>query len=1340
MGENKQLQPLKTAFSCLLIFLLAFQVSLPPLFADLTSDPTHPLVPTKNPGTPDNGAASGSFEEPSASFLGGSALSTASEPTLGGKTILPLSPAQQPPVTKLPLTSEGIRPEWQSTVSYDPNNSDYSNLQMLQLSPSFLQVNFNLYNTTSQGKVYLDYDNPETAGKETANFLTAFPDGIVLGLDNGGKTATTQVYLLLIDDQGVEESVLLDGITANYQRWRINAGDFLNVNFSKIREVAFVFCGRQVDGRLNMDWGDAAYTPQIYSRPDNPQNYTPLPALTGGGLPVFKEYVSFDPANKDWSDAHLDAYSKDFMQLNFHLYNTDSIAGAYALYDDPATQAVESFNFNPAFPSGIVFGLDNGGFGNIQEAFFSLLDASGHEDIVKLSGITSERQYFKLTSDLFEEIDLAHIVGLAFNVEGRYSGGGRLNIQLGNFTTPSNLYGTVWDETKVTQLPVTAKLTEFGGDFNSQNPTGQIALTHLGSGEFEYQYTLWNGAGAYTTVDLTAPNNADFALPGTLVLAARGTDGGLTKVQITDNAGHTATFTLNLKAFYQNFSLALEGLHMPPFFDRNHITRIRFLQDRNVSTPVAYSDLIKVRLKGVEYSTDYISPDLAAMKAEIISKGLDYFAVGQGIDPVTHFPYDRSKTDGTVDPTHKITQPTLTGFYLQMLGDFVRGKLAWNGQTVSNALTEIDTVLGSLLDLQTQYGWNGLVPWIDQGQPYDNVGIGDNANLTQSLAVMIGALEMADLTPAQRTLAQAIANKAETFMTNQQAGYTAAVDKTFGLFPSKILRSNGNGVGFIDRLMTEFRGAIAFLLVRYPTLPHSVWDNLTYTLDGDYKTQNGTSVLNMQSYEGGAFQYFWPLLRNNERDYVGFRNALFNYFVTQTDFAAANHIPGFLSASDMPDNFYQGLQGIPQIAETQDPLLLDLGSTYALASGFAVNQYTTLEWLSAIQKQIPKLFGKFGFVDSGRSGTDANKFYLGIDIASTILGLTNAGPEAFETYLRNRGQEATYNTLYDQRGRFGLAYTYEPAARPPEFPDASYNVFNNVQVDGTLGSMTYIPTTVAGSRFYYTSFGTAFDGRFWEFKNTYAAAANQLEIMYSVKNSPKKLKIEIKDDSVPDKLLYETTVTVADDNVSYQKILINLPNDTIMNSVKKLFILPDQSTGDTSGDFTIHAINFKHYPSAQNLTPVAGGKPSGETTLDQPFVTEVISSNLNNHSEVIAPKTYRLYYDVSQGAGNFSALSFKSDDDNDGVGLFDFSQKNRIVFGLNSDKLNTVKIELDDSDGTRAVVYATKIDVARNYYELLTASLPPSFNKQKVKRISFVIDTNLAGAGNLLGSFDIELL
>ena len=103
------------------------------------------------------------------------------------------SDATNPANTLLPLTSMGARVE-----PFAFAGQDGSTASLNVLSTTFAQFNMNLVNQNSFGGVFLSYDDPSTNDNnnnttsdiETFNLTTAFPNGIVLQLDNGDTDVT----------------------------------------------------------------------------------------------------------------------------------------------------------------------------------------------------------------------------------------------------------------------------------------------------------------------------------------------------------------------------------------------------------------------------------------------------------------------------------------------------------------------------------------------------------------------------------------------------------------------------------------------------------------------------------------------------------------------------------------------------------------------------------------------------------------------------------------------------------------------------------------------------------------------------------------------------------------------------------------------------------------------------------------------------------------------------------------------------------------------------------------------------------------------------------------------
>src|SRR3989338_6576107 len=123
-----------------------------------------------------------------------------------------------------------------------------------------------------------------------------------------------------------------------------------------------------------------------------------------------------------------------------------------------------------------------------------------------------------------------------------------------------------------------------------------------------------------------------------------------------------------------------------------------------------------------------------------------------------------------------------------MLGDAVLGNVNMN-LTVDQLLTESDALMSSLLNVQATYGRDGLIPWLDLEPVVDPakwIGLGDNAALAQSLAVMVGSLQGATLTAAQQAVRTQIIAKINTFLDNQAPGYLSFVDPQLGIFRNSL--------------------------------------------------------------------------------------------------------------------------------------------------------------------------------------------------------------------------------------------------------------------------------------------------------------------------------------------------------------------------------------------------------------------------------------------------------------------------------------------------------------------------------------------------------------------------
>lgn len=1112
-----------------------------------------------------------------------------------------------PPLTLLPLDSLGQRPAIQFTSSplASDGSKDWSDGSAVMNAPDDFIVSQDLYNKTSWGRAYWSYDNAFTAQKETINLNTAFPGGMVFDVDSSNVTG---LYFEVKDADGNSDRVLLSGITNQLQRYQIAASLFDDVDLTRIVEMGFVLEGRNPGKSYHVGWGNFDYSAPVGPAASGTA-LTPLPATSTGKKPLIAAPVSSvnTDGSRDWSDAFLNPLSGNSALVTFNQYNKTSWSRTEVRYDDPATPEQESLDLNTAFPSGIAFALTDNSTG-VPEMFFEVTDANGIKESVKLTGVSGIRNVYKIPLDLFSQADLSKIISMGIVVRGKHVGQS-LTLDWGGFAQAGEITGSEYSESALTVLNNNASLTAAGGNLDSTLPSASIDLEQNSSSEFQFVFD--RRADAASSASVTAANGAfdnndEFigtpaALPDTLVLAARGSEGAKVRVTVMDVNKRQAVFILDLRPVYQNYALPLTGGGVPAGFNRNKIASITFAEDGKTGS-LLQNDLVKIKMPGLRYDAPQVPAESAAVKDMLLTKGLTYFTTAKGIDPVTHFPFDSVEADGhplTSDDPKKdanFTQPTLIGYYLQILGDVVSGKLS-NGMTQDQALAEIDTVMTSLLSAQSSFGWKGLLPWMELKpslQPRTNeIAVGDNANLAQSLAAMSGAIQTAQLTQAQSDAASALASKVEQFLNNQEPGYSALVDPVSGAFYSVFIRDSMTSVTghypnlYIDRVANEFRGAIAFLAVRYPSLPATVWEALGLKYN-NYTDRNGHVIKNLAYFDGGAFQAFWPLLRNNETDFIGFRNALENAFVSYADYSVQNSLPGFVSASQRPDTDVSGIyapkSGIRQIAESgnsdADKFIQDVGSVYALASAYSLEPSVVLNWLAQIRAQIPGLEGNEGFYDAARSDTEIAKRTIGIDEASILLGLSGAGPSDFAAYLRLHHQELAYNLLYDSLSKqIAIDQTAQTPPGPPVFPDRSVAVFSHLASQGTLNSFPGALASEAGVHPIYgnlSAFG-GWGGYFWNLDQNYDVRSNQVVINYYSSDTPRKIKIELKDAN--DNLLWTLVPTITDTQTD-KKIIFSLPSDASLSAVQKVILVVDQNnTGDRSGDFVIHSIDFFQYPS-----------------------------------------------------------------------------------------------------------------------------------------------------------------
>ncbi|MFH0985363.1 MAG: interleukin-like EMT inducer domain-containing protein [Candidatus Omnitrophota bacterium] len=496
--------------------------------------------------------------------------------------------------------------------------------------------------------------------------------------------------------------------------------------------------------------------------------------------------------------------------------------------------------------------------------------------------------------------------------------------------------------------------------------------------------------------------------------------------------------------------------------------------------------------KSMPVKPEPLTPAEVDYRNELIDAQFRYFTDPLGIDADSGMPVDHYLSDTHQQSSY--SQATLVGFWAEILATIARGDYAPSSLGRAQAFQKLESLLAELQKVQSQAGWNGMFSFFGiskQTQPvydqsgnqtgtklvvsysrqFDNIGIGDNLNLSVSLASVVGALSGITLEdPTLSSQRDAIVTRIHSILSLQDAGYAKFYDTSANQFYSvRKFDSNGDSAfdsGHMDRVFNEFLPGLVWLAARNPSYKPAL-DNLDVTIR-PYTTRDGTRIENAVPFDGGAFQMFWPLMHVDETKYPEFNVALSNFLYSQAEFVSQNGIPGLLSAGDDPGNGYNGKIGLTSASETDDPLSTSVGSLYGTAGAFLLAPHYTLQFLKNIEAKFPGVRTNSGLVDSIalRNGQAVySKQAFGVDQASFILSLLGTSQNYFTQYLRQKGLEDQFDALYK-----GMSFNLAPAIAqnppPPNFDLSTPALYSGIhqQPDGLANALTkrssFIPMIV----------------------------------------------------------------------------------------------------------------------------------------------------------------------------------------------------------------------------------------------------------------------------------------
>ena len=226
-------------------------------------------------------------------------------------------------------------------------------------------------------------------------------------------------------------------------------------------------------------------------------------------------------------------------------------------------------------------------------------------------------------------------------------------------------------------------------------------------------------------------------------------------------------------------------------------------------------------------------------------------------------------------------------------------------------------------------------------------------------------------------------------------------------------------------------------------------------------------------------------------------------------------------------------------------------------------------------------------------------------------------------------------------------------------------------------------------------------------------------ISYSTVSLPTSLRVELKKNNA---IVYSNSTAIPSGNgVNYGRIVIDLPNDAALNGVDELAILAE---GAGNFNFTLHAINFQHVPSA----PVVGFTPEPVLPVTQlpandgsvrGVAEKSVSSSPSTLDHTVGTNLFQLHFDLT-AANAFAGIVLNFDPNHNGRST-NLSAIPNLIFGINSTVVKNLKIELEDTHGNIYSTSNTDI-VAAGYYKFLTSLAAARVDLSHIRSIKFGLD------------------
>jgi len=1058
------------------------------------------------------------------------------------------------------------------------------------LSETTAQTSFTVNDTGFAG-TYHKADNPGTPAVEKIDLSSA--TDIIIGLRG---PAGLKVKFELHDEAGGIDSVKLIGQDGtNNKFYRISTSAFTGVVLTDITEMNLVVEGAEnpnVSGVLHIFFGNYVFT------------VLPNPLLGLGDITHLdiQNFGGFDDdgAGLNGTTVTFNQIASTHVRLDYQFNTAGGFAGLFTNYAAPVNlTALGNLIFGLKAPSGTIVRLQ-------------LKDSLGATKTVPFGGLDGVNEVFYSNFlQLFTGVDLTNIDEIVWliNRSEQTTLTGQLDLRFGIFAFAQSEIAPDPNKTAndVTVLPSTPRVGRTGGSYDGSD------VLQISSEQFDFVYNGLSDPGRFAGVtvrydDFTTPEPAietgDLSSFSELVFGVSAIGTSKVKVEFEDGDENRIIIPLGSASSTTQYYV-IEPQNFTGLINFAEIRFINFIVD--TASVTDEEGVVRCDVKGLFYDDQALNIDQQALRLFFLNQQMLYFRpTGAGIDSVTHLPYDNINAAGT--PGGQFTQLTAIGFYLQILGEVARGRVTNGPMTRQEALQEMVAVLDQVILLQGQMGWNGtgLLPAFIELNPYapgEFVSFGDNSNMSQSIAASIGIVEaLSGLSPAEQTLKSQITAKGEQVLIAQGPGYVQFynpnANANFGLFRLSYNLTTNQFEHHVDKLANEFRTGVSFVTTRYASLlPSNIGDMYANSLDQAtkvYEDQSGTSLTNLVPYDGGAFQMFWPFIWVNEHENVNMIAAHRNFLYTAFDYSNRYKIPGFLSASYIPENGYVGPLGIPEAAEKDFPYanVFDVGSFYSLAGAYNLNPPLVMSWLFDILEQYPQIFTPYGIVDGLRSGTEIDAHLVAVNQASSILGLLGGQGDDLERYFQNRGELASYKQKYDNLHLEFSSLDQVPIGTPESFPDKSLSVVNRFNDEGPIGNAIDTSTSIFGTTIAYINENSDFSGHYWLFDQEKDIRGHQLVVIYTAVTSPGEFRIELK--NAGGNILAALPVQITAEN-QMTRAVFNIPDDAAFSGLRSVTVVTEPNTTQIhTANLFIHQLNFFHYPVSGVIPPDPEPDPEPE--------------------------------------------------------------------------------------------------------------------------------------------------